>query len=100
MCRRVFLQPQRPRFAAPHAQRSKLKASVSNALLGIGSFLGSHRYELWSQAECFIDVRVPYSAFSNDAYAVDSPMRSRNGESRASLQRNGNEASTRFSSRT
>jgi hypothetical protein len=25
---------QRPRFAAPHAQRSELKASVNNALLG------------------------------------------------------------------
>jgi len=26
--------PQRPRFTAPHAQRSELKASVNNALLG------------------------------------------------------------------
>jgi hypothetical protein len=27
------LAAQRPRFAAPHAQRSELKASVNNALL-------------------------------------------------------------------
>ena len=32
--RGLILQIQRSRFAAPHAQRSKLKASVNNALLG------------------------------------------------------------------
>jgi hypothetical protein len=31
---RVFLQTQRSRFAAPYAERSELKASVTNALLG------------------------------------------------------------------
>jgi hypothetical protein len=30
----LIYDAQRPRFAAPHAQRSELKASVNNALLG------------------------------------------------------------------
>jgi hypothetical protein len=35
------LAAQRSRFAAPHAQRSKLKASDNNALLGIAEFMCS-----------------------------------------------------------
>jgi hypothetical protein len=42
LCARAYASPddaQRPRFAAPHAQRSELKASVNNALLGLKTVL-------------------------------------------------------------